>query len=104
MAGADAGGRLERGKARGRPAPAADARPSAAQLRYLRRGLAESGGKLPLFDRDGAAISPRTIKSCLRQGGAEPWFANPNKPGWLVCRLTARGRAVASGAEADGGP
>jgi hypothetical protein len=48
-----------------------------------------------LFDEAGAAISPRTIRSCIRQGWAEPWFSNPIKPDWLVCRLTPKGRRVA---------
>ena len=62
-----------------------------AQRRYLKRGLDQPGGKLPLFDRDGAQISGRTIESCIAAGWAEPWFANPAKPDWLVCRLTATG-------------
>jgi hypothetical protein len=28
----------------------------------------------------------------MEQGWAEPWFANPLKPDWLVCRLTQAGR------------
>jgi hypothetical protein len=69
--------------------------PTAAQLAWLRRGLGEAGGKLPLFDRHGQKISPRTVETCLKRGWAEPWFANPLKPDWLVCKLTPRGRAVA---------
>ena len=67
-------------------------RPSPAQQAWLLRGLDQPGGKLPLFDREGQPISPRTIKSCIARGWAEPWFANPIKPDWLVCRLTAAGR------------
>lgn len=67
-------------------------RPSPAQQAWLLRGLGQPGGKLPLFDREGQPISPRTIKSCIARGWAEPWFANPIKPDWLVCRLTAAGR------------
>ena len=70
----------------------AAARPSPAQQAWLLRGLGQPGGKLPLFDREGQPISPRTIKSCIARGWAEPWFANPIKPDWLVCRLTAAGR------------
>lgn len=66
-------------------------RPTEAQLRYLRRGLAEPGGKLPLFDRAGQQISAKTVRSCIRQGWAEPWFNNPIKRDWLVCRLTDSG-------------
>ncbi len=65
---------------------------SGAQRAFLARGLEQPGGKLPLFDRDGQKISARTIRSCIRQGFAEPWFKNPIKPDWLVCRLTDKGR------------
>ncbi len=68
------------------------ARPTAVQRRWLKRGLDQPGGKLPLFDEDGREIDPRTIRSCVRQGWAEPWIANPIKPDWLVCRLTKSGR------------
>lgn len=68
---------------------------SQAQLRYLRLGLGQPGGKLPLFDRGGQEIKPATIKSCVEKGLAEPWFSNPVKPGWLVCRLTEEGRKAA---------
>ncbi|RME66705.1 MAG: hypothetical protein D6782_03830 [Alphaproteobacteria bacterium] len=70
------------------------ARPSAAQRRYLMLGLDQPGGKLPLFDRNGQRIHARTIQSCLEHGWCEPWFRNPVKPDWLVCRLTASGRRV----------
>jgi hypothetical protein len=72
------------------------ATPSQAQRVWLRRGLNEPGGKLPLFDEYGKQIDPRTIQACVEQGWAEPWFSNPIKPDWLVCRLTAAGRAWAS--------
>lgn len=71
-----------------------DTRPTDAQRRWLARGLDQPGGKLPLFDGDGQQVDPRTIQSCLRQGWAEPWIANPIKPDWLVCRLTETGRRV----------
>ncbi|MEE3000629.1 MAG: hypothetical protein VX693_11965 [Pseudomonadota bacterium] len=67
-------------------------RPSNAQIKWLRRGIDQAGGKLPLFDDDGQKISSRTINSCLKQGWAEPWFNNPIKPDWLVCKLTESGR------------
>ena len=66
--------------------------PSQAQRRYLKRGLKQAGGKLPIFDHAGQQISARTISHCIVQGWAEPWFENPIKPDWLVCRLTERGR------------
>ena len=67
---------------------------SRAQRAWLARGLEQPGGKLPLFDRDGQKISERTVKSCIRKGLAEPWFDNPIKPDWLVCRLTDKGRSA----------
>ena len=80
--------------ARKMTATATAARPSAAQGRYLRHGISQPGGKLPLFDSGGQEISPATIQACIRHGWAEPWFANPLKQGWLVCKLTAKGRAA----------
>lgn len=68
--------------------------PSNAQLEWLRRGLTQPGGKLPLFDPAGRRVSPATVTSCLKAGWAEPWFHNPLKPDWKVCRLTDAGRAV----------
>lgn len=70
------------------------ARPTAAQRVWLLRGADQPGGKLPLFDRHGKRVSARTIRSCIEQGWAEPWFINPVKPDWLVCKLTERGREV----------
>ena len=69
--------------------------PSPVQRAWLKRGLNQPGGKLPLFDALGQQIDPRTIQACIEQGWAEPWFANPIKPGWLVCKLTPAGRAAA---------
>jgi hypothetical protein len=67
------------------------ARPTEPQRRYLERGLTEPGGKLPLFDRDGREVPRKTIEACIAHGWAESWVANPIKPDWLVCRLTAAG-------------
>lgn len=72
------------------------ARPSAIQLAWLRRGLDQPGGKLPLFDGDGRRVSERTVRACIAQGWAEPWFDNPVKPDWLVCKLTKGGREIAA--------
>lgn len=69
-------------------------RPTGAQRRYLSLGLDQPGGKLPLFDKNGQRIHARTIESCLAHGWCEPWFRNPVKPDWLVCRLTDLGRAA----------
>ena len=71
-------------------------RPSLAQRDWLRRGLDQPGGKLPLFDKLGKRVSERTIRACIEQGWAEPWFANPLKPDWLVCKLTVQGRRLAT--------
>jgi hypothetical protein len=73
---------------------AATLRPTEPQRRYLERGLAEPGGKLPLFDRNGREVAPRTIQACIAHGWAAPWIHNPIKPDWLVCRLTAKGYAA----------
>ena len=73
-----------------------EAEPSLPELFYLRRGLAQPGGKLPLFDLDGQTIAPEVVQGCLDRGWAEPWFNNPLKPDWLVCKLTDAGRLVAS--------
>ena len=69
-------------------------RPSPSQETWLVRGLEQPAGKLPLFDPEGQKISSRTVKSCIKQGWAEPWFKNPIKPDWLVCKLTESGRAI----------
>ncbi len=71
-------------------------KPSPPQLRWLSRGKRQAGGKLPLFDDNGQKVSERTIRSCIDKGWAEPWFANPLKPDWLVCKLTDSGRRVLS--------
>lgn len=67
-------------------------RPTAAQIAWLKRGLDQPGGKLPLFDRDGQRVDARTVKTCIDHGWAEPWFRNPLKPDWLICKLTPKGR------------
>jgi len=68
---------------------------SAQEQSYLRMGLNQPGGKLPLFDSGGQEINSRTILACVEKGYAQKWFANPLKPEWLVCRLTNLGRDVA---------
>jgi len=70
--------------------------PSTVQLSWLKRGLEQPGGKLPLFDEFGQHIDPRTVRACVEQGWAEPWYANPLKPDWQVCKLTPLGQAVAT--------
>ena len=67
---------------------------SARELAYLKLGKTQPGGKLPLFDKKGQEINPRTIQACLDKGYVERWFANPMKPEWLVCKLTPMGRKM----------
>lgn len=74
-------------------APAnANLEPNAVVRAWLARGLKQPGGKLPLFDHDGQDIEPAIVRGALERGWAEPWFSNPNKPDWLICRLTDAGR------------
>lgn len=71
--------------------------PTLVELLYLRRGLTQAGGKLPLFDLDGQDVDAAIVRRCIDRGWAEPWFNNPLKPDWLVCKLTDSGRRVAAG-------
>ncbi|MSO76454.1 MAG: hypothetical protein EXQ87_06025 [Alphaproteobacteria bacterium] len=71
-------------------------RPSDVQRAWLERGLSQPGGKLPIFDHYGQRIGPATVRACIAHGWAAPWFANPLKPDWLVCKLTEAGRAALS--------
>lgn len=73
---------------------AASIRPTEPQRRYLYRGLAEPGGKLPLFDHSGREIPRKTVEACIAHGWAEPWFSNPLKPDWIVCKLTPAGYRI----------
>ncbi len=68
------------------------AKPTLAQRGWLIRGLIQPGGKLPLFDRFGQRVNSRTVRCCIERSWAKPWFSNPLKPDWLVCRLTEKGR------------
>ena len=69
-----------------------DARPTDAQRHWLARGTTQPGGKLPLFDEWGQRVHEGVVRSCIAHGWAEPWFTNPLKPDWLVCKLTEQGR------------
>jgi hypothetical protein len=68
--------------------------PDPTEVRWLARGLSQPGGKVPLFDEQGRRVSSRLVRACLKAGWIEPWFRNPTKPDWQVCRLTANGRAA----------
>lgn len=72
---------------------------TAPQKRWLQKGLAQPGGKLPLFDDQGREIPARTIRACIDAGWAEPWFSNPIKPDWLVCKLTPAAIEVLSASQ-----
>jgi hypothetical protein len=74
--------------------PESEGRPNAVQRRYLARGLAQPGGKLPLVDEEGQHFHPALVRACIAHGWAEPWFGNPLKPDWLICKLTEKGRLV----------
>lgn len=89
------------GRKRKPPQDPAPPKPTALQRRWLARGLAQPGGKLPLFDEAGRKIGRSTVEACLKAGWAERWFDNPMKPDWLVCRLTEAGRAVVGAGEGD---
>jgi hypothetical protein len=80
----------------------ASLRPVELQIAWLRRGLRQAGGKLPLFDELGQKVSGQTVSACIAKGWAEPWFDNPLKPDWMVCKLTRRGRRVAAAGEPVG--
>jgi len=75
--------------------PSGTARPNPAQRKYLARGLTQPGGKLPLFDEFGQHVHPALVKACIAHGWAEPWFDNPLKPEWMICKLTQEGRRLA---------
>jgi hypothetical protein len=69
--------------------------PTASAREWLARGVGQPGGKLPLFDAEGQTVSAALVHDCIAKGWAEPWFSNPLKPDWLVCKLTAAGRSIA---------
>jgi hypothetical protein len=69
-------------------------RPDAAARRYLSKGLASPGNKLPLFDADGQRTKAETVRKCVEKGWAETWFTGQAEPDWPVHRLTAEGLAI----------
>jgi len=69
-------------------------KPTFVQRKYLKLGLNQPGGKLPLFDKDRQKVKATTIRACMSQGWCKPWFANPIEPSWLVCQLTDVGRVA----------
>jgi hypothetical protein len=83
--------------ARGLTIAVSNDHPHAVEIAWLARGLKQPGGKLPLFDEWGQQVSSRTVRFCIEHGWAEPWFTNPLKPDWLVCKLTDEGRKMLEG-------
>ena len=79
---------------RGMQSTIAEHKPSEAQRIWLKKGLSQPGGKLPLFDEWGQRVHESVVRSCIAHGWAEPWFTNPLKPDWLVCKLTEEGRQL----------
>lgn len=67
---------------------------TAKERAWLRRGLDQPDGKLPLFGPDGGQVPRALVLACLSKGLAERWFDNPLKPDWLVCRLTPAARTL----------
>lgn len=65
-------------------------------MAWLRGGLNRADGRLALFDAFGEPVEPIIIQKAIASGLAEPWFASPMRPQWMVCRLTAQGRRVAT--------
>ena len=57
--------------------PPTEVRSTEPQRRYLERGLAEPGGKLPRFDREGRQAPRKAIEACMAHDWVEPWTANP---------------------------
>ncbi len=44
--------------------------PTDVQAAWLRRGIAQPGGKLPLFDERGQRVKKPTVDACLKAGWA----------------------------------
>lgn len=65
-------------------------------MNWLRDGTGRADGRLALFDLFGEPVDKVIIENAIAAGLAEPWFASPMRPQWTVCRLTAKGRHVAT--------
>jgi len=59
---------------------------------WLRGGGAREDGRLALFDQFGEPIDKKIVKTAIASGFAEPWFTNPMRPQWTICRLTRKGQ------------
>ena len=69
-------------------------RPTLTQRQWLKRGLRQPGGKLPLFNEKGQQIGEKTVRACIKAGWATPWKQNPIMPEWLICRITMAGKKI----------
>src|SRR5262245_56960700 len=74
--------------------PPGPGEPTDVQRTWLRRGLSQPGGKLPLFDEVGTRIDPRTVRSCVENGLADSWLENPLRGDSLFSGLSDTGRAL----------
>ena len=63
---------------------------------WLQGGLQREEGRLALFDEFGEPVQKAIVRRAIDKGLAEPWFANPMRPQWTVCRLTEKGRHAAT--------
>ena len=82
-------------RSRPRAVSRAGMRPTAAQRRYLKRGLDQPDGKLPLFDAEGQAIDRKTIELLRRAwlGRTLDRATRKNPTGWSA---SSRRRATSS--------
>ncbi len=67
-------------------------RPTPRQLEWLRRGLDQPSGNLPMFDHYGQRVSGRTVESCVARGWAKT--RGEALRDWQLCQLTSAGRRV----------
>ena len=66
------------------------------EILYLRRGLTQPGASCRCSTSTARTSRADIVRRCLDRGWAEPWFNNPLKPDWLVCKLTEAGRRLVS--------
>ncbi|MEJ2027151.1 MAG: hypothetical protein P8X52_06795, partial [Limibacillus sp.] len=71
-------------------------RPSPEELNWMRRGLGQPGGKIPVFDENDNPVDPKIVRRCLEQQWVEPWIGNQKNPNnlYMACRLSPLGRRL----------
>jgi len=71
-------------------------RPSPDELNWMRRGLGQPGGKIPVFDENDNPVDPKIVRRCLEQQWVEPWIGNQKNPDnlYMACRLSPLGRRL----------